>query len=130
MADNLDLLFKTARFNLSQVGDRFINDCCFGEDFAAWLVEKLTSAGWVADEAYQEDWGWQVEVQRGTERYRLGAGGASEEDPARPNFGEWRLIIVPVLSIKDRLLRRTREDTLTPELERLLTAEADFECVH
>ncbi len=33
----VNILFKTGRFNLSKIGPDFINDCCFGEDFLAWL---------------------------------------------------------------------------------------------
>ena len=37
----LHILFKTSRFNLSKVGEHFVNPCWFGEDLAAWLRGKL-----------------------------------------------------------------------------------------
>src|SRR6266513_835232 len=37
----LDILFRSGSFNLSKVGEHFINPCCFGEDLAAWLRIKL-----------------------------------------------------------------------------------------
>jgi hypothetical protein len=41
----LHLLFRTNRFNLSKVGEHFINPCCFGEDLAAWLGGRLREKG-------------------------------------------------------------------------------------
>ena len=46
MANQVDILFKTGRFNLSKVGDDFINDGCFGEDFLVWLIGKVTAVGY------------------------------------------------------------------------------------
>jgi hypothetical protein len=34
MLSTLHILFNTSRFNLSTVGEQFINPCCFGEDAA------------------------------------------------------------------------------------------------
>ena len=53
----LRILFKTNRFNLSKVGEHFINPCCFGEDLAAWLRIKLSERDVEVREPYQEDWG-------------------------------------------------------------------------
>ena len=125
----VDFLFKTSRFNLSKVGDDFINDCCFGEDLITWLREKLLSAGYDVDEPGQEDWGWLVEVQRGSEKYNVGTSGNSDEDPARPDYGEWRVFVEPHRSLKDRLLKRTNENNLAPVIDRLLSAEVNFELV-
>jgi len=52
----LHILFRTGRFNLSKVGEHFINPCCFGEDLAAWLRVKLVEKGVEARQPYQEDW--------------------------------------------------------------------------
>lgn len=51
----LHILFKTGRFNLSKVGEHFINPC-FGEDLTDWLGGKLTERGVVTRKPYQEDW--------------------------------------------------------------------------
>jgi hypothetical protein len=40
-----DLLFSTDRFNLSQPRPYFINDCCYGDDAARWLSERLRARG-------------------------------------------------------------------------------------
>jgi hypothetical protein len=129
MANRVDFLFSTGRFNLSKVGDHFINECCFGEDLIAWLRDKVTAGGYTADEPYQEDWGWEVEFRRGSEKYFVGASGTSDGDPARPDYGEWRAFVESRTSLKDRLLRRTYDNHLPAEIERLLAAEPDFEAV-
>lgn len=129
MANRVDFLFRTGRFNLSKVGDHFINECCFGEDLVAWLLDKVTAGGYTADEPYQEDWGWEVEFRRGSEKYFVGASGTSDEETARPDYGEWRVFVEQRLSIKDRLLRRTYENALAAEIEKILSAEPDFEAV-
>jgi hypothetical protein len=54
--NSIDLLFRSSRFNLSEVGEQFINPCCFGEDLAAWLREKLSASGMQVDPSGQEDW--------------------------------------------------------------------------
>ncbi|MEQ1525200.1 MAG: hypothetical protein ABL911_00430 [Gallionella sp.] len=55
---HIDVTCKTDRFNLSVVGEDFINDCCFGEDFSNWLVAALESVGVEADLICMEDFGW------------------------------------------------------------------------
>jgi hypothetical protein len=51
--------FRSSAFNTSQVRDYFINDCCFGDDVAKWMLERLRGAGVeTAHEPGQEDFGW------------------------------------------------------------------------
>ena len=56
MINSLDVLFTTGRFNATVVGEHFINDCCFGEDLAAWLRGELAKSGIECEEPGQEDW--------------------------------------------------------------------------
>ncbi|HEV7764638.1 MAG TPA: hypothetical protein VGQ76_06530 [Thermoanaerobaculia bacterium] len=51
-------LVTTDRFEATKPGEHFINDRCFGEDFAEWLRERLTPQVTSASEPIQEDWGW------------------------------------------------------------------------
>ncbi len=39
MAEHIFLL-QTGCFSSTEVQEHFINPCCFGEDFAAWLMPK------------------------------------------------------------------------------------------
>ena len=52
---------ETEMFEHSEVKPHFINPCCFGEDFAAWLKERLSQLGEFGfhfSNAIQEDYGW------------------------------------------------------------------------
>lgn len=52
---------ETDRFEHRQVELHFLNPCCFGEDFAAWLKTQLTDVaaeGFRVSEPLQEDYDW------------------------------------------------------------------------
>lgn len=74
--------FRTARFNQTDVQPHFINDCCFGEDCARWLVGELRLRGWsdVVD-PWQEDWGWQASGARGARKYLISIALVPEDEP-------------------------------------------------
>ena len=56
--------FRSSAFNTSEVRDYFINDCCFGDDLAMWLIARLRLAGvQTDDEPGQEDFGWYFEFK-------------------------------------------------------------------
>jgi hypothetical protein len=63
---------RTDLFEHSTVGPHFINDCCFGEDFAQWLrgaLSHLTAAGFSFSDPIQEDYGWGLWAQHGGDRF-------------------------------------------------------------
>ena len=48
--------FRTSAFNTSEVRDYFINEGCFGDDLAKWMIGRLREAGVETDdEPGQED---------------------------------------------------------------------------
>jgi hypothetical protein len=49
---------STDLFEATTPGPHFINDRCFGEDFAIWLSERLQLHGLTPSEPIQEDFGW------------------------------------------------------------------------
>ena len=49
---------ETDLFEHRQVKPHFINDCCFGEDFAQWLRQRLANSGVESSNPIQEDYGW------------------------------------------------------------------------
>jgi hypothetical protein len=62
---------ETDLFEHHEVKPHFINPCCFGEDFAAWLKAELSCApdlGLALSEPIQEDYGWGLWASRGPER--------------------------------------------------------------
>jgi len=122
--DALDILFRSRFFNLSKVGEHFINPCCFGEDLAAWLRSRLAEKNVHAGTPYQEDWGWELPVTLGGESYYLGMNG----NPDRPgiNEGEWQIMVSKRRSMWQRLTgtgRVTADDPLLLLVEQILSEE-------
>jgi hypothetical protein len=63
---------ETEMFEHREVKPHFINPCCFGEDFAAWLKEQiaaLESSGFKFSEIIQEDYGWGFWAWHGREPF-------------------------------------------------------------
>jgi hypothetical protein len=129
----LHILFKTDRFNLSKVGQHFINPCCFGEDLAAWLRVKLIERSIEVHEPYQEDWGWELPARHGSDSYYLCMSGNSDESSKNKDEGEWRIIIEKRRSIGQRL-RGTGKintgNTIVRALQEILGAEPSIREVH
>jgi hypothetical protein len=71
------------------VKPHFINPCCFGEDFAAWLrdgLSPLAADGFVFAEPLQEDYGWGFEARHREGRFWIAlsyAGEGPQEEPAQ-----------------------------------------------
>jgi hypothetical protein len=127
------LLFKTNRFNLSKVGEHFINPCCFGEDLAAWLRIKLLGRRVDVGQAYQEDWGWELPAACGNDSYYLCMSGNSDELSTDQNEGEWRIIIEKRRTIGQRLSgagKITANDEMVKTIEQILTGEPTVREVH
>src|SRR6266699_3216208 len=40
-----NVIFQSTAFNTSEPKDYFINDCCYGDDFARWIMEQLRARG-------------------------------------------------------------------------------------
>jgi hypothetical protein len=131
--NSIDLLFRSSRFNLSGVGDHFINPCCFGEDLAAWLREKLTERGIHADPPGQEDWGWYLGLSHDGAKYLLGISGNADESSTTENDGEWRIVVDKSRSVGQRLRgsgKITQDDPMVAAIEEILRAESNFHDLH
>jgi hypothetical protein len=129
--DRRDLLFNTARFNLSVVKEHFINPCCFGEDLAAWLRGRLADKGIQASVPGQEDWGWYLKARCGQRSYFLGVNG--NPDVEGSDKGEWRIIVKKKRSLWEILTRAgkiTDDDPMVTILEEILRNTFDFTNVH
>jgi len=128
-----DILFETSRFNLSNVGDHFINSCCFGEDLAAWLRGKLLERGFAVIDPGQEDWGWYVEAQHNGSSYFIGMGGNADEESEDPDQGEWRIMVEKYRSLWEKLTGKNKmseSDELLAVIPEILEAEPDFKNLH
>jgi hypothetical protein len=119
----LHILFKTSRFNLSKVGEHFINPCCFGEDLAAWLRLQLGTEEVVTAQTYQEDWGWEVPVTHVGDSYYLCMSGNADHPDANSDEGEWRIIVEKRRSLWKRLTGKGKiapDDALVVLIENIL----------
>jgi len=129
----LRILFSTDRFNLSKVGSHFINPCCFGEDFAAWLRNKLIENQVETREPYQEDWWWELPVRNRDQSYYLCMSGNADGSTANPNDGEWGIIVEKKRSIWQTMTgagKITEEDRMVRLLNEILNGEGGFRNVH
>jgi hypothetical protein len=62
--------FDSAAFNLTEHRAHYVNEGCFGDDVGRWLIERLPSAGAVAEpEPGQEDFGWYVNYSVGDQPF-------------------------------------------------------------
>jgi hypothetical protein len=66
--------FKTSLFESKEPKPHFINERCFGEDLAAWLLQRLREAPFTFDEAIQEDYGWGFWAKVGEDTYWIAIG--------------------------------------------------------
>ena len=131
MLNALHILFKTSRFNLSKVGEHFINPCCFGEDLAAWLRAKLVERNIETFQPYQEDWGWELPASLGPDSYDLCMSGNA--DGSSMNEGEWRIIVEKKRSLWQRLSGKGRiaqNDEMTGLVEQILSGDPTLRDVH
>jgi hypothetical protein len=125
------ILFTTNRFNLSVVKQHFINPCCFGEDLAAWLRQKLTEKGVNVSQPGQEDWGWYLKTRLEETSYFLAMSG--NPDQPRTDLGEWRVIVERNRTVWQRLRGRGKidsRDRMTELIEEILRTQNDCGNVH
>ena len=80
---------ETDLFEHREVKPHFINPCCFGEDFAAWLkaeLSPLADAGFTFSDLIQEDYGWGFWASHGKDPFWVAlsyAGEGPQEPPAQ-----------------------------------------------
>lgn len=83
------ITIETDLFEHREVKPHFINPCCFGEDFAAWLkaqLSPLADSGFDISEAIQEDYGWGFWARRDKDPFWVAlsyVGDGPQEQPAQ-----------------------------------------------
>jgi len=79
--------FQSTSFNTAEPKDYFINPCCFGDDLARWLIDRLRSTEIDTDsEPGQEDFGWYFNFKLGENVYCVVLGFRPGEENEE---GEW-----------------------------------------
>jgi hypothetical protein len=109
------IMVETDLFEHREVKPHFINPCCFGEDFAAWLKQELARSrdlGVELSEPIQEDYGWGIWASRGKDRFWIALsyiGDGPQEPPA-----QWVISVTydPGLNVAKRLFHKPDEQTL------------------
>src|SRR5262249_42902225 len=99
----------TELFEHRDVKPHFINPCCFGEDFAAWLkheIAPLKDAGFEFSELIQEDYGWGFWARHGETPFWVAVGNCDASSPDTP--AEWVVMVAydPGLNLIKRLFHR------------------------
>jgi len=62
--------FNTTAFNRTDRKPYFINDCCYGDDLARWMIAELKNQKIRAsDEPAQEDFGWYLTFDLSDTKY-------------------------------------------------------------
>jgi len=80
---------QTDLFEHREVKPHFINSCCFGGDFAAWLKQELSrfpELGLELSQPIQEDYGWGLWASHGKARFWIAVsyvGDGPQEPPAQ-----------------------------------------------
>jgi hypothetical protein len=107
---------ETDLFEHREVKAHFVNPCCFGEDFAAWLIAEIsqTNLDFQLSEPIQEDYGWGFWARQREHKFWVAisyVGDGPQESPA-----QWVISVVPDpgLNLFKRLLHRNKEEALTP----------------
>jgi hypothetical protein len=127
-----DLIFSTDRFNLSEPREYFINDCCYGDDAARWLVDRLRARGLTVTEPDQEDWGWYFDAQFDGAAYFVGVGGNSDDEISGTNRGEWRFMVEKHRTLWQKLSGANRldeHDAFIALLKDILASEPNLQFV-
>jgi hypothetical protein len=103
------IVVETDLFEHREVKPYFINPCCFGEDFAAWLKQELSRFSDVGVELsapVQEDYGRGLWASRGKDRFWIAisyVGDGPQEAPA-----QWVISVAydPGLNLIKRLFHK------------------------
>jgi hypothetical protein len=122
----IDFIFTSDRFNVSERKEYFINDRCYGDDLARWLVERLRSQGLIASEPCQEDWGWCFDVRSEKISYFIGVGVMDNEEPPPNSQVQWRVFVEKRRGFWEMLKRSnpfSETDGLIEILKQILASE-------
>jgi hypothetical protein len=108
------LTVETALFEYREPKPHFINPNCFGEDFAAWLRDRLAgfaAEGFEISAPIQEDYGWGFWLSRAKDTFWIAI---SFIDQVDGGGAQWVVSVAydPGLSILRRLFHQPDEAAL------------------
>jgi hypothetical protein len=124
---DMDVLItvETDMFEHREVKPHFINPCCFGEDFAAWLrnqISPLAASGFNLSKIIQEDYGWGFWARHGKDPFWVAlsyVGNGPQEAPA-----QWVISVNydPGLNLIKRLFHKPDRQALQQLRDHVLQA--------
>jgi hypothetical protein len=133
---NQSFTIETDLFEHREVKPHFINPCCFGEDFAAWLKQELSRRAELRveiSEPIQEDYGWGLWASRGNDRFWIAlsyVGDGPQEPPA-----QWVVIVShdAGLNLVRRLFHkpdRQALDDIRDRVRQILASNSAIKMIH
>jgi hypothetical protein len=116
---------ETDLFEHREVKPHFINPCCFGEDFAAWLrdrISPLENSHFEFSTPIQEDYGWGFWAWHGKDSFWVAisyVGDGPQEPPA-----QWVISVNPDdgLNLVKRLFHKPDKQVLAALRDRIREA--------
>jgi len=110
---NQSTTVETDLFEPREVKPHFINPCCFGEDFAAWLSSNshpFIDSGFDFSTPLQEDYGWGLGAHHGKDPFWVAVWGDGPQEPP----AHWVISVhyEPGLNLVKRLFHKS--DVGTP----------------
>lgn len=82
--------FQSTKFNSTVSKDYFINDGCFGDDVAIWIMQELKQKGIETDsQPAQEDFGWYFNYKMGGQEYRFVIGFQPADEGVPSSWMGW-----------------------------------------
>ena len=126
---------ETDLFEHREVKPHFINPCCFGEDFAAWLKRELSRFPDLlleVSEPIQEDYGWGFWATRGKDRFWVAlsyVGDGPQEAPV-----QWVVSVTydPGLNLAKRFFHKPDQQAigqLRDRIRQILTSNSAIKTV-
>ena len=114
-----ELTIESDLFEHREVKPHFINPCCFGEDFASWLRDRLAPLAaheFVFGEPNQEDYGWGFWTTHQKGRFWTAlsyVGDGPQEEPA-----QWVVSVNSSIGM-NRLFYKSHQQTFTVLRDRI-----------
>ncbi|MCL7422301.1 MAG: hypothetical protein M8364_15525 [Methylobacter sp.] len=124
---------RTDKFEHREVKEHSINPCCFGEDFAEWLSERINNIsrkGFSIGEPIQEDYGWGFWVEKDKDPFWIAISYAEEGPVEESPYWIVAVAYDPGLNIFRRLFGKPNMGNyseLRDEVWRALDAEDEIE---
>jgi hypothetical protein len=112
-----NFIFQSAAFNTTESKDYFINECCFGDDLARWIIERLKARGIHSEsEPGQEDFGWYMTFRIGETDYDLVIGYRPGDEG---QLGDWMCTVERSAGLVGSLLGARKRGIQADALEAL-----------